>query len=228
MLDYLILLLSTDWFLPYWADFGINTDENTKNNIQLGCRQIAAQMLAGAESYYQIDFSLSRRAATHAESAALLRECVAHASASQTFDEWSGLTHTQLSKSTFYASMTTQLVVGVRGDKLPELDSGIHDVVVDTWQKYSIVAGFFPTKSLESQTGWDFYSRSVFDPPDTLGNQAWAVMLSHRFEEFWKNVGQHLSSNQLASLRHWYRSQTVHLLGEERPDLIPGYIEDPS
>ena len=34
MTDYLVLLLSTDWFLPYWTQIGIDIAEDKKVGIQ--------------------------------------------------------------------------------------------------------------------------------------------------------------------------------------------------
>jgi len=36
MVDKLIMLLSTDWFRPYWSSIGIEVNEAIKTSIQAG------------------------------------------------------------------------------------------------------------------------------------------------------------------------------------------------
>jgi hypothetical protein len=54
------MLLSTDWFLPYWAAIGLRIAVEKRNFMQQGCRQVVEQMIDGAEQYYFISFALDR------------------------------------------------------------------------------------------------------------------------------------------------------------------------
>lgn len=56
--DKLAMLLSTDWFFPYWRLVGIEVPK--KVEFQSGCREIVRGFVKQATSYYNIDFSEER------------------------------------------------------------------------------------------------------------------------------------------------------------------------
>jgi len=226
--DYLILLLSSDWCLPYWPEIGIEVDQFTKTAIQQGCRNLVVAMLDGAESYYFIDLSSERRRDTTAQFRLLLKECQAEASVLRTLEEWTYLSHETLHSLTWYVNPTVMVVVDKQMEGRPSLDPSIREVVERNWKNYSFAARPFPELSEASTSEWDLYLRSIFDPPDALGNQLWAVLLSHSFKAFWGDVSAQLTSSQLRELGGWYKAMTMDLLHEVRPDLIPPYIEGSS
>jgi len=43
--DYLVMLLSTDWFFDHWPAIGIAMKKQTKAHLQNGCRSIIKQIL---------------------------------------------------------------------------------------------------------------------------------------------------------------------------------------
>lgn len=61
-IDWLILLLSTDWFLEHWEILDVKLDAQRKLSIQRGCREIVAQIMAGSDgrNYYNANFSEKR------------------------------------------------------------------------------------------------------------------------------------------------------------------------
>jgi hypothetical protein len=63
MVDQVVMLLSTDWFLPYWSLIGIEADEE-RLCVQKGCRQIVHEVMNGATDYYSVNFSYERLRAT--------------------------------------------------------------------------------------------------------------------------------------------------------------------
>jgi hypothetical protein len=78
MVDKVVMLLSTDWFLPYWSVVGIEATEQ-KLCVQEGCRQIVHEMVNGATEYYHVNFSDERLRATR-QSLRDLATIEAHAS----------------------------------------------------------------------------------------------------------------------------------------------------
>jgi hypothetical protein len=96
MTDYLIILLSADWFLPYWEDIGIDIAEIKKIDIQQGCREIVDEMLDGAETVFMGDCSEDRMRKTASSFLALLRRLDAELEVSATWTEWAGMSHEAL------------------------------------------------------------------------------------------------------------------------------------
>ena len=56
-LDRLVMLLSADWFVPYWQLIGIFTDNKRKSLLRDECREIVPQIMSGATQYWYTDFS---------------------------------------------------------------------------------------------------------------------------------------------------------------------------
>jgi hypothetical protein len=70
--DHLVMLLSTDWFLPHWPLIGIDAGSND-SALQQRCRSIVRDLIGGASEYYHISFSEERLTATRT---ALVRAAV--------------------------------------------------------------------------------------------------------------------------------------------------------
>jgi hypothetical protein len=98
-MDYFMMLLSTDWFLPYWPEIGIDIAEAKRVGLQQGCREIADQILGGANNYFLADFSEERRQETHSMFLALLRRWNAEPEMRATWNEWTNLSHQGLTCS---------------------------------------------------------------------------------------------------------------------------------
>src|SRR6516162_11289086 len=74
MADKAAMLLSTDWFGPYWSVIGIEAD-NAKVCIQNGCRDIVRGFVGDAGDYYLINFSHDRIEGTREDLRLLIRNC---------------------------------------------------------------------------------------------------------------------------------------------------------
>src|ERR1700752_4639430 len=96
MIDYLIMLLSTDWFGPYWASIGVDVGEDVRAPLGLGCRDIVHQILSGEEHYYLVSFSAQRKAGTRATLESLVRGCGAPKDVHKVVDRWAALTDDEL------------------------------------------------------------------------------------------------------------------------------------
>ena len=59
-LDHLVMLLSADWFFPYWDLIGIFTKDKRKSLLREGCREIVRQIMSTATQYYGTNFSVAR------------------------------------------------------------------------------------------------------------------------------------------------------------------------
>src|SRR6266542_299640 len=74
MVDHAAMLLSTDWFAPYWTVIGLEADKQ-KQCLQNGCREIVRQVVGEARDYYLIDFSHDRIERTRNDLRLLVRNC---------------------------------------------------------------------------------------------------------------------------------------------------------
>src|SRR5713101_3343760 len=93
-IDYLVLLLSADWFKAHWDVVGIRlSDDSMKNSMQAGCRDIVKQILAGAETYYSVSFSEERRRLTRSMVTSLLERLNASREVEATVAEWASMNH---------------------------------------------------------------------------------------------------------------------------------------
>ena len=72
--DDLVMLLSTDWFLPYWFVLGIGAEDERKVCVKEGCRKIVKQIMSGAREYWHVSFSEERISETHFNAEVCLRK----------------------------------------------------------------------------------------------------------------------------------------------------------
>jgi hypothetical protein len=62
--DKVAMLLSTDWFQPYWPAIDLNATLESIACIQKGCRGIVNRIVGEAEEYWLISFAEERVRAT--------------------------------------------------------------------------------------------------------------------------------------------------------------------
>src|SRR5580698_2995681 len=74
-LDKLVMLLSSDWFFPYWDLIGIFTNKKRKSLLSEGCREIVRQIMSTATQYWHTNFSEARVKETRAMLDALIKRC---------------------------------------------------------------------------------------------------------------------------------------------------------
>lgn len=224
MTDYLVLLLSTDWFLPFWTEIGIDIADNRKLCIQEGCRHIIDELLNGDDNFFLISFSEDRRRVTREQFLALLRQCEAESEASATFSEWEKLSHRELTAVVAYAGLNAKVPSADGSTNVPYLEFAIRVEVMQLWEIYRLDPAIFRNICLNSNTKWDLRTQKLLSSQRTLVNQLWRVLLNHRFRSFWADLQQRLSSQQLQELVSWYRAVTKAQMDGDRPDLIPSYI----
>ncbi|HWB32941.1 MAG TPA: hypothetical protein VG714_07200 [Acidobacteriaceae bacterium] len=223
--DYLIMLLSTDWFLPYWAEIGIHVEDQAKKvRIQRGCRGIVDQMLSGSKDYYQRQDSPDRKRETASEFLTLLRDCDAETEVSEASEEWSNLSHEKLYPAFMYWGHTIDLIQGRVQERGLPLSPSIKEEVVKAWEACQMAEPDFPEICLNSKSTWDTYTQTLLTNAKTLANILNSVLRERNFRAFWTHLRQQLTPHQLNELASWYRAMTVNKLHEDRSDVIPSYI----
>jgi hypothetical protein len=225
MADSLIMLLSTDWFLPYWAEIGIKTSEEKKSCVQQGCRKIVAQILGDNESKFMSDFSDERMRETEARLLALIQNCGAELELSETCKEWANLSNQERNAAWNCARSNSQLRLGAVSENGPVLDTSIRSEVGRIWEQYHVEAYAFRDICLHSKTDWDMYAQIAWNGPTVLVGQLQSVLQYRRLREFWNQLRQRLTVQQLDQLVSWYRAMIDFRLHDDRPDLIPSYMQ---
>jgi hypothetical protein len=223
--DYPIMLLSTDWFLPYWAELGIHLDDHPKKvRIQQGCREILDQILSGYKSYYRRQDSSDRKCEAASRFLTLLRDCHAEMEMSEANEEWANLSHQKLYPAFNYWSHTIDLVQGRVQESGLALSAPIKGEVVKAWEQCHMDEPGFPDICWKSKSPWDTYTQTLLTNPKTLANILNSVLRERNFKAFWIHLRQRLTREQVEDLLSWYRAMTVNKLHEDRPDLVPSYM----
>ena len=224
MTDYLIMLLSTDWFLPYWTEIGIDIAEEKRIGIQQGCREILEEILGGADSLYLANLSKERKEATKSKFIALLRRCEAEPELSATRKEWENLSHRELTAVFLCAEFNRDIPSADGSGVAPYLEFPIRAEVVKAWEAHALKASVFRDICLSSKTEWDIRTQKMLVSPKTLVNQLWRVLLDHRLQAFWADLRARLTPQQLQQLASWYRAMIKITSKDDRP-VLPSYME---
>jgi hypothetical protein len=221
MLDKLVMLLSTDWFKPYWSSIGIEVEETVKTSIQQGCREIVRQILSGAKNYYLASFSDDRKNKTQTMLESLAQQAQTEAVLSAV-EEWTKMSDEELKAAWIYTTLTDDLFSRESREGDPKLDPTITAIMTSAQKKYDLAPFEFLEKCESSETSWDQYTRELTpELPTALADDLAAVLTARRFEAFWKSVRDRLTPAQREELTSWYREMAK---ARSRRDLVPAYV----
>jgi hypothetical protein len=158
MVDHAAMLLSTDWFAPYWTVIGLEADEQ-KQCLQNGCRDIVRQLVGRARDYYLIDFSDDRIERTRDDLLSLVRHCKLGKAAATRVEELAAHKsgRDQLGKTAWlFRNLHDELV----NDQT--LDQQIRTALTRSHSKLSFASELnFEEICLRSSTAWDAYIRNL-------------------------------------------------------------------
>jgi hypothetical protein len=65
--DRFVMLLSADWFVPYWVSIGLVLTSKEQRIVQGVARQSVRDLMRGADAYWNANFSDERRTGTRAQ-----------------------------------------------------------------------------------------------------------------------------------------------------------------
>src|ERR1700720_316506 len=180
-MDDLIMLLSADWFRPYWSSVGLLIEPEATICLQQGCRDIVKEMIGRAKEYYHIDFSDERLERTESKFWELLRSCKAGPNARNRISALIGGEHSsKLDEATscLLVMVTEQLI----GNSIPEADS-LSPIILMVIR--GIAGGWCEPEKLtlnfadlcgSSTSAWDEYLRALTpDIPKNLGHYASSI-----------------------------------------------------
>jgi len=226
MTDELIILLSTDWFLPYWQRIGVDLVGAKKSCVQQGCRRIVSQMIGDADWMWQVDFSEQRKHETDASFGALLRECASEDELMATRMEWGGRTDKDNNAAWNWWYLNQRMCSPRVEERFSALASDIRSCVSDIWRLYDFSEADIRDACSSSTTDWDARIHSTLGGAATLFGLVNHVLRDHRLHAFWEQLQGRLTSEQLANLLCWYRETTVLVTRGGQPDLIPSFVKD--
>jgi hypothetical protein len=168
MVDMVAMLLSTDWFLPYWSVIGIEAT-NQKRCVQEGCREVVQQSINGAANYYLVSFSDERLEVTRQSMRALAKKCGLGESAETSFGN---LVDSEPERDQFYKGAWLFRTLVDKLVKDDRLDASTRLVLERTRTEDQATDDVdFEQICEQSTSAWDNYIRSLTpEVPTSLAN----------------------------------------------------------
>ena len=142
-MHYLIMLLSTDWFLPFWSEIGLDVDTATKTKMQEGCREIVRNVIIRksvddeGESDY-IDWRQECELKAKSMLLELIERLDVRGAASAAVEEWTRRDHDGLKSAVMLSMLTHELVEDVGGEFSPPPDFAIRVAVMEATVTYDL------------------------------------------------------------------------------------------
>lgn len=220
-LDQLIMLLSTDWFKPYWPILGLCLDDSEKELIQKGCREIVSQIIGGAKEYWLAIFSTGRREETRSLFDSLIGDSRAASVLVNAAAEWTDISDEDMKASWLFDSLTDELVSGETNESL-ELHFDIRSVVLEKRPDRTSLEVDFRELCEKSGSKWDRYTRQLTPTlPTYLADSLFSFLTAQRFKSLWLSLSGSLTPEQRDELISWYRAVAKSRVHR---DVAPSYI----
>jgi hypothetical protein len=219
--DMLVMLLSTDWFKPYWFALGIGLGEKQKGIVQQGCREIVNQILSGAKEYWLANFSTERLEQTQNKLWGLLRESGADESSTRRIAALIGE-----GKSSTIENGTAWILVSITeqlfNNVLPTdqvLNPAVKEVLAGAWSmwnNFDFPKINFKESCLASTSEWDKYIRSLTPGlPTSVSDFLDDIESQTKSQLLLTAINVQLTSTQRRELMTWYSRVGRSLSGEE-------------
>jgi hypothetical protein len=220
-IDSLIMLLSSDWFLPFWGEIGIEFDDVSKNAIQEGCRAIVRRFMEDSGSYYEIDLREERWQETNSAFVDLL-DTFGAAKLVAALD-WHGSPPDDLSTGIMLWALTDDSLMSGGKGTTPALNDAIRFQIADLSVSSAVDPDMFDEISMQSHSSWDRYLAGLFEEtPDALATKACFAVKQQRLRALWSRIRKRLSEQQKGDLLSWYRAMAK---ARDIPvDVVPSYI----
>jgi hypothetical protein len=229
MHHYLVILLSTDWFFPFWFDIGLEIDRETKAQIQQRCRDFVKNEMAkksvddeGEFRYINCDEECKSKAKY------LLMEFL------QRFDDlthhgfavierWSNRDEDGVRSALMLRMLSHDLIEGVSAEGNPAPGLPIRAAVKQSCKNYDLDPTQFEEISMKSQSIWDKYVQSLFhdDVPTTLSDQVTLAVYQERLCMLWNRISERVTLEQGRELLSWYRAAAKSRVSF---DPVPSFI----
>lgn len=205
--DQLVMLLSTDWFFPYWPVIGLWVELPSRQRLQQQCRRITAQFMAGEDQYWWVSASAGRLQQTRD---ALQTAVVAESLPAGTLLHWPELLAGKTRMLNSYSNWLTCATEALFDQGVSQLSLCPEDACMleHALLNYGAQRVDFEQLAISSSTLWDDkIRRQTADLPTHLTDyfgfqddaQGW-------FASFWLQVQQSLSPDGVTQLQRCYCS----------------------
>jgi hypothetical protein len=209
--DVALLLLSSDWFLPYWELAGLRVPPNQRATIQALARQEVRSLIGTSRTYWEADFDPQGLAsARQALFRAIRGDAVEMSRAAPNSVQVEALLRMVLdsciSESTFGQQVGDDVAAEVRECVL---------------RSASGVAAFnFEAIASRSESEWDVYLRSLTpDLPTHLSDFASEQVVGGEFASIWARLVSKLGSQSIQTIVSCLVGQVTILLPEAAHDV---------
>jgi hypothetical protein len=208
---YLVMLLSTDWFLPFWSEIGLNADTTMKAKLQEGCREIVSTVIVkkSADNEGRFDY-IDHTDESELKAKSVLRELIerldAKGAASAMVEEWNRWDHDDLGSALMLRMLTHELIEGVGGEGNPAPHFAIRAAVMEATVTYDLDPSQFEEISNKSKSSWDEYVQSLLEVPTALSDYLYPAVQVYRLRMLWNRVSERLTGKQREELLSWYRA----------------------
>jgi hypothetical protein len=214
-LDKLVMLLSADWFFPYWELIGIFTKDKRKPLLREGCREIVRQIMSTATQYYRRNYSEARVKESRAMLDALLKRCDLEevsvnriigiiSSEGSPIDDGTRWLIVRMTEQLLNGSVPAPLDIAITEGLRRVRDERINPDEID-----------FKKCCLNSASTWDQYLRNATpDQPTMLADYVSEIASNSEFELLWGFINVNFTAKQRHELLSWYRSAGQSLTGE--------------
>ena len=217
------MLLSTDWFLPFWSEIGIGVHDRTKTDIHEGCRAIVGRFMGGCKDYFHIDFTDQRKQETLFSFVELLGRLGAGYVRLIVEEEGYASHKDEVSTAIMSMILTRDSLLCGEGDGILALDDAIRTGVIEAVVTYDFDLDRLSKISRESDSAWDAYLNGLLvEAPDALSNFAFFAAQKLRLNSLWGRICERLSDKERTELICWYR---IKAASRGIPiDPVPSYI----
>ncbi len=212
--DKLLLLLSTDWFAPYWSSIGLYVAQDKKGETQRLLREEVRRSFLG-RTYWRAAFDAPRIEST---SGALLAafEGTAGDATKQTLLALVGRGQLvqESARETWLLSTMTEMLVD-SGDE--SLSAELIDAIRAAWNLSQIGSMNWREICEGSSTEWDQSVRSLTpDLPCWLADfVATEIKDMDQFGMFWSELHRLATESMIDGLKGWYKATALVLTGED-------------
>jgi hypothetical protein len=220
-----ILLLSTDWFLPFWEIFGLIYDIKQKNLIQNCAQETVKKFMKNSESFWFRGHSPNQFIERKSDFInGLLRSGLREKGINRLFvallEAGARESHEESGTQWLFAMITNSLRNGDPAFTTDTLQLPLRKKLSDALVKAKVFPQLdFETANLSSVTHWDKYVRNLtLDLPSMLSDYVAGFTIGGEFKQFWCALIRDLNAVQTKELLTWYINAAKQLAD---PGFVP-------
>lgn len=160
--DKLVMLLSADWFYPFWNQVGLDVDDAKRKKLQEHCRALVRELMASYAEYWLTSFAPERIASTYQ---GLLKSCarlrIPESQSNQIREIVEGVKREEDNGTLWLLGALTRMAPkGSYETGVSVLSDDIASIVKKNWPSEDDDLDF-DAISDASQTSWDLYLRKL-------------------------------------------------------------------